>query len=311
MELQEGVQEGSPPPTEPVAAEQPENGVEAGSPPQEQAQEQSPTLAEALRQKLDEAKAAETGGVSEQPEAEKPPPFHTHPRWQEVQRSLREAREKATALEAEKARYERLARPLLEVGLEPEQVGEIVDLARKLRDDPVAALEKIEPLVKRAKQARGEELPEDLEREVEDGLITLDRARELAKLRAEIELREQRLEETSRRVAQQRLEEAQRAIAARERALMERDPDFGPARPVVAAVLETKVRHAIARGQDPTDPHVAVGLVDEAWNEVRTVFGSRARPQVEAPPRSRAATPSTRPARTIEEAVAEVLARAR
>lgn len=282
-------------------------GENAASPPAEVTDEAPKrSLAELVRAKIVEAasgtSAREEQSAGSPPAAsehkEKLPPFHQHPRWREVQDELRKARREAEEAKSEIERLKSIARPLLEGELDQETVERAIELAKKLREDPRKIVEELAPEVERAAIAAGEKLPEDLEREVDEGLITPERAKELARLRLEIEGREAALKAAQAQTVQARLRDVAGAVSERERQLLATDPDYAKVRPIVTRLYEHAVRTALDRGQDILDKAWALETLERVTSEVLTLMrGARSQPAVPPPPttKSRTATTVDRP----------------
>lgn len=171
-----------------------------------------------------------------------------------------------------------------------------VELARLLKTDPVKAAEAIQAEARAVRIAAGEELPDDLRQDVEDGLISEERAKELARLRIERQVEAARADRSARDYAQARLNAAATAVSEKERELLAKDPDYGILRPLVHKVYELEVRKALESGVDVTDPNWAVAALDDVVKAIKLPF-TAAKPAPKAvppPPQAKASTSGTK-----------------
>jgi hypothetical protein len=98
--------------------------------------------------------------------------------------------------------------------------------------DPVAALREIEPIYNELKGHTGDRLPVDLQTDVDAGDITLERAKELSRLRAQSQLGEKRVLSSQQAMAKQQNDLLQRQLVdsfqSWEQAKRGTDPDYKP-----------------------------------------------------------------------------------
>jgi hypothetical protein len=73
-------------------------------------------------------------------------------------------------------------------GITQDQFRNLLEVQRLLNTDPAKALEKILPIVEQVQGFTGDKLPADLQKEVDMAQLPLERAREIAKLRAQNQL---------------------------------------------------------------------------------------------------------------------------
>lgn len=115
-------------------------------------------------------------------------------------------------------------------GLSQEDFVESLEVARLIKSDPAAAYQRMQPIIERLQGHVGERLPDDLAQAVEEGSISDDYAKQLARARAEgARLTERDQREAESRLAQQAQESNQRtvdAVKALEATWQSTDPDF-------------------------------------------------------------------------------------
>ena len=202
------------------------------------------------------------------------------------------------------------AAPAEEPELPKEELQRAVEIARRLREDPKAALKELEPVIEAARVAAGEALPKDIQELVERGDVTPEIGRELAQLRMRAAEAEALRAERERAQRESRAMAAARAVSDYERKLMASDPNYVALRPVITRMYELEVRKGIEGGVNVFDPAWAVGALQRVAREALTLARSM-RPVQPAPrqvergssaPAVRGGSPSS-----LEEAIAAVL----
>lgn len=200
------------------------------------------------------------------------PPFHKHPRWKEVQQELKDLRPKAEMAD-------QLQGYMQQAGLSVQEVNAGFELMNLMKNDPAKALEQLQPYVQSLQSYTGERLPDDLRQDVEDGYITEERAKELARYRNETThskaRAEQAQQETRQQQAQRQSQDISSAVSDWERSWQQSDPDYATKQ---ARVLE-KIELKMLRGsQAPQSSQDAIKLCEDARKEVEQEL-SRFRPQ--------------------------------
>src|SRR3546814_83015 len=121
------------------------------------------------------ADKAKAEGVDKS-DAEIPAEFHKHPAWQ---RLIRERDENKGAAE----QFGQITGFMDKHGLSPAEAAEGFTVMAMIKVDPAGALKALEAKADEIRQFLGEKLPDDLQKEVEDGTISEGRAKELAQAR--------------------------------------------------------------------------------------------------------------------------------
>jgi hypothetical protein len=113
-----------------------------------------------------------------------PPPFHKHPRWQRMVRERDDLRKRIGEFEQKAATLDGFVGRLKSAGLSRDEFNAGMNIMALMKSDPEAAYQAIAPYVATLLQATGRVLPEDLRKQVDDGLISEDNAMEVSRLRA-------------------------------------------------------------------------------------------------------------------------------
>lgn len=226
-------------------------------------------------------------------------PFGKHPRWQEMVRQRNAFKEKADALD-------QFVGGVSSAGLSIDEFNNGLAIMAEMKRDPAKAWEMLKPYVDALHAQTGEKLPAELAKQVEDGEITADAARRLAKAeadaernRARVTVNEQARAERAASDHQATLADAGNSWEAKRRTT---DPDWDKKRPFV----ERAAAALIAQHGPPPTPADVVTLMDAANRQVEKDLGSF-RPQkaaVKAPVTASGASAQTQPkARTMREAM--------
>lgn len=202
-----------------------------------------------------------------------PPPFHEHPRWKEQLARVRE-------LEPKAERQDKIEAYMAENELTSKEVAEgfvvMAALKRGTREERLAALNYLRQSAATLEGLLGETLPADLQSEVDEGLISEDRALELSRTRAAAE--EAKRTETARaekdesdRTAAQVREHAGRVMQGVqdwEDGIKKADPDY----PKFAGLVEAGVVAEMTRTGMPKTVEEAVALSKRVYEAVSATF---------------------------------------
>lgn len=115
---------------------------------------------------------------------EKEVPFHEHPRWKEKIQEVETLKQQVEQSNQRLERMTQLEQFVTANNITEDQFREVMELAAALNNNPARAWEIIEPKVSVLSQFNANVLPEDLAKEVEDGILSKERAQEIAKFRA-------------------------------------------------------------------------------------------------------------------------------
>lgn len=243
-------------------------------------------------------------------------PFHKHPRWQEMLRERDGYKAQVESLKDKAERFDAIGAFAQQNGLNADELNQGFQIMALMKNDPQKALELLAPHLANLELATGRRLPEDLQADVENGVITPERAQELARTRLEAQTHRQRAERTEAEIRaerereQQREQQRQAAEAARamqgavmqwEEGIKQRDPDYSHKQRFVT----DRVRALMAEKGRPQNAEEAVALVKEAYDDVtrqmRTMLPKRE--QVRTVTSDQSSTRATPAPKTMEEAI--------
>jgi hypothetical protein len=163
-------------------------------------------------------------------------------------------------------------------------------------------LAELSPILDEARQSAGETFAPDLQKQVEDGYLTEDAARELTKARLEAkrakeeaslaQRQAQSVTEQSRRAAT--IDTIRSAVNAREAELRSTDPDYAQKAPAVKSFME----YALKRGAIPRTKEEAIQMVNEAHAYAATLAPPKPAPAPTAPRPTASSAPRGKPVPT-------------
>ena len=132
-------------------------------------------------------------------------PFHKHPRFQQLVRERNELRGDSTE-------YRKITSFMERSGLSADEAANGLNIMALAKLDPVAAWKELKPFVQSVLIAAGEVLPDDLDKRVKAGELTVDVAKEMSRLRAGEKSRSFREQFQQERGVQQKQVELGRAL---------------------------------------------------------------------------------------------------
>jgi hypothetical protein len=242
--------------------------------------------------------------------------FGKHPRWQKMVAARNEYREKASAYSSEiealrpKAdEYGLIEQYMQNNGLAPDEVIDGFKIMALMKHDPAAAREQLLVHLNRLDTFLGHALPDDLQRQVDEGYVTEDLAHELASRRQqEQRLRQETLgyqkvleQQQVQQTDTQQRQAMSAAVGQWEAQVKQRDPDYATKEPFVLDRL--KVLRTQYRVQSPEQ---AVQLAQMAYDQAsKQLRGLVRKPEVKANgagQRTAASTAAKPDPRSFEEA---------
>ncbi len=195
-------------------------------------------------------------------------------------------------------RWSRMNAYVQEANLSTDEVNTGFDIMKAMKNDPVAALQLLEPYVHALREVTGHVLPPDLQEKVRQGEVPEDLARRTAQAEAGARLRAQeatraadRARELERQESQTRLAtQLQSAVNNWEAQWKASDPDHAAKRVRVAEKIELAFVRMRASGQVPTVEQ-SVQMAQQALDAVNEEFKALrpTRPKPIDPPISGAA----------------------
>ena len=195
-----------------------------------------------------------------------------------LRQSTRELNQMRADLEAAKPLQERakafdeFSGWVRSTGLSQEEVTQGLQISALMKSDPFKALEVVTPIFQELQRRAGAALPQDLQSEVESGLVSEDRAREIARLRAQNQHAQTGWQQTAAQRQQEqeqaRLQNLQSAVKGAvneaEAKARQADPDYAKKAPMVM----TKVQAMFMSEGVPNTPEAAVAMYQKALKAV-------------------------------------------
>lgn len=277
-----------------------------GVTPAPKADDPKPTEAAADDKAAPEAGDDKGEGAKQDESADAEPPFHKHPRWQEVQRDRAELRRKVEALEPDAAVHRDVLAYMDRHGLTPADVQNGFAIMAALRNDPAEAWKLLKPIVDGVQAFVGETLPDDLRQRVDDGLVDEDTARETARLRNQEALRQVRAERDAARQAERSGQATAEAVRATVQAVdawvaaKAADPDHAAILPLLEGETLRLQRDWTAKGQTFHTPEAAKALMNSAYENVRKSLAPKRVPVRSTPASSPPAATTKAPATLLD-----------
>jgi hypothetical protein len=185
-------------------------------------------------------------------EADQKLPFHNHPRWKEVV-------SERDAYRSDAGEYRKITDYMSSNGLSTSEVTEGFQIMALMKTNPVEAHKKISEYKAKLDVYVGESLPEDIQEKLRDGFVDKDTAKELAVLKAEKNLHEQRRQHEVQQQAEQASKGIYDAVVNWEQQMKVKDPDWSAKKELV-----TDQAKLLLASEKPSTPEEALALVERA-----------------------------------------------
>jgi hypothetical protein len=213
------------------------------------AEEKSPVSEEEETEKTDEEKAEQkTDEAKADPEKDKPDvpkEFAKHPAWQRI---IKER----DSFKADASAYRNISTFMAENKISGKDAADALKLTSLAYKDPVEFLKRIDALANNVRMQIGEVLPPDLKEEVEGGLLSEDRAKELSLARNQVSVNQRIAEQSQQQLAQvddeQELQARERIFDGWAGATSKTDPDLSKKLPLMQGEL-LKLNHQFGAPQ--------------------------------------------------------------
>lgn len=261
----------------------------------------------------DQGKEA-TEVTPEDEKGEEQVPFHEHPRWKEMVTERDELRRQVAELTPIRQEAEKVRQFCDSYQITQDQHYAALEVAALLNSDPAKALERLKPIVEQLSQFDGTALPEDLRNEVDEGIISEERAQEIAKLRAQTRMGETRQQQFAVRQQQAYVRAVSEGLSSWQSSKAKLDPDFRPKKtegdPDGKYELFVDRLHKMWSAKPPESAQQAIAQAEQAYESVQKALGRYipAKPSV----KSLGATPASKTKaepETPEDVVNEVLSK--
>ena len=148
-------------------------------------------------------------------------PFHKHPRFQQL---INENR----TLKQTTSEFQNIDKYRKENNIDEDTFGQALTLAALSKKNPQEFVKTLRSIVDEQEVQLGIKLPADLQKKVDDQLLDVTDAKEIAKLRVEKTLRERGETTSKQRVEQQRITSVSQALNTIGYELQKKDPTFKP-----------------------------------------------------------------------------------
>lgn len=221
------------------------------------------------------AEGDEAGESGDDPTPKKTPdneaysdvPFNKHPRFQQL---LRER----NTFKGDADRYKNIENFLAERGLDDEEAADALITAALMKSNPAEAWKRMKPAVQKLLQAAGEVVPEDLQKRVDAGELSLEAAKEVSRSRAAVEA-----VQTQRTFEQQQAERRQgielqnsitNAVTGWENDRRQKDPHFE----AKSVPLHKEIAYLHATEGRPKDAAGALDQLKRAYKAVNAQIAS-------------------------------------
>lgn len=219
----------------------------------------------------------------------------TRKRIENLLKAREEHERKIAELEPQANQFQGLVRFVEDAGLSKDDVNQLFDVGKNLKQDPHKAYAQIKPVYEQLQRLVGAVLPDDLHQEVLLGRLTEAHARELAAARSRSVVAERRVQHVEQQSQTQKQQAAQQAIVGEvqgkvtewERSKAASDPDWKLKQPRVMELIELDIvrRQRQQPNYFPTADE-ALAMANQALKTVDDGFAKLA-------PRRKAVTPIT------------------
>ncbi len=202
-------------------------------------------------------------------EKDKQLPFHKHPRFQEVIKERASFKQKSEELTPLAERAKSIDGYCQKYGISGEEFNTVLELTALTHVNPSEALKSLRAYVDTLEVSLGNKLPDDLQKEVDDGALSMVRAKELTNAR----IKNQGLEHTTKRSEAQVAQERQAAITGAVNAWDSQKRTTDVAYDKKYPLIE-KAFVAECTLNPPRTPQEAVLLAEKAYKTVNDALGS-------------------------------------
>jgi len=209
----------------------------------------------------------------------------TRKRFERLMAQRNEARLALEAVQPEINQHRQFQNTLQQAQLAPDDVNQLLFIGAALRkQDYKGFLDGVTPYVMAAQEALGLRIAPDIQRQVDDGLVSEDAARELTRTRHRLAQAEASLRDTTRQNEVQtqnsNLNEIRSRVTNWETRIRSRDPDYAHKADTVRRFSQALLQE---RGT-PATPEQAEALVQAAYDEAnRTLIALRPAPRPTRP----------------------------
>lgn len=213
-----------------------------------------------------EGESKEEDDEVEDPEGkgEELPPFHKHPRFVEVVKKAKDAEEMVAALKPKAESAEQLTSFCQRNNVTNEDLQGALEMVALMKMNPTEFNQRLRQMVDDIDVASGTRLPADLQKKVDDAVIDLETAREVAQNRLRVRQSESQVRNTSQRSAEQHQASIENALTSWEESQRKTDTSYANRRPM----LEERL-HYLWGQNPPQNVQDAIRLAEQANKDVK------------------------------------------
>jgi hypothetical protein len=194
-------------------------------------------------------------------------------RYEAIIAQRKKAEALVSELEPKAAQFDLITRQIRETGLTQSDLNVGFDVMTLLKKgDYFGAREKLAPIWDQVSKATGGELPDDLVKEVAEGKLAEEHARELAVARAAMKVNADRQQMTQRETEERQQSELNTQVVntvnAWEKSKAATDPDWK----LKAPDIMKSIKLSLLEGKKPQSAQEAVNMAEAALEEVNAKF---------------------------------------
>lgn len=199
-------------------------------------------------------------------------PFHNHPRFVEVVKEKTDAVAKVKEFEPIVQRMQNVEKYCTTNNINPDDYKQSLELAALVKTNPQEAVKRLSAVVEALKQQTGESLPQDLQKKVDDGIMHIDDAKDVAKLRLQVNGQKAQAESSQKEQQHRVQNELVQSVESWKTSKVTSDPDFKPKSKTDAPDGKYELVLNKFNYYWTTTPvysvNEAVALLDRAYNDV-------------------------------------------
>jgi len=208
-------------------------GEEAKDDKKEEAKKGDEEKKDEAKKEGDEGEEAKKDGeeekVADEEKKKDPIPYE---RFEEVNTKLKTTEAEMERIKPIAEHHEKIVEYCDKYNITPDQFSKVLEIQALLNTNPEEALKRILPIVEQVQGFTGDKLPQDIQKEVDEGTLTLNRARELASLRAKQQFGTNRFDQYQRKQQSEQQANLQQGMTAAMQswtsAKQGSNPDFKP-----------------------------------------------------------------------------------
>lgn len=193
-----------------------------------------------------------------------------------LESDVKAAQDEVAAAKSVAGKYENLTGFLKEHDIPADDANAAFELLRDIRRNPMAALERLTPLVQQLQKITGVAMPDDLQQQIRVGAITPEYAAEVSRLRAaqaqqqaEIQRQEERSKRDQQSQNEARIQGIDKGIRDWETRIASSDPDYQKLRSDFQDEIELSLVRAQRENRIPLDPAAVVQFAEDCLKRVK------------------------------------------